>query len=226
LSDGGSGSNSGSGNGGGGSNGGDDSGGDGGSSGITGGGGGGGPSGGGSTPCTVAVCVTVNVTADACDDTCQLWNMVTSQPIFLWVFQGGGPAANNVNQAIRNQIAHDCYNGFINGTKVGKGIGVLSLGPVITPLNDESASQQVLTLAGLWSSFSIKAVIRNLPAKLAAIAEKAEGAFSLGTVVATGADVAAATGCSVSTVFVPLSNNPDPGTPGGNPNDPSDPGNW
>ena len=144
---------------------------------------------------------------------------------------GGGQAiqsgpANNVNQAIRKQIAHDCYNGFINGTKLGKAIGVLSLGPVVTPLNDESASQQVLTLAGLWSSFSIKAVIENLPAKLAAVAEKAEGAFKLGTLVATGADAAAATACSVSTVFVPLSDNPDPGTPGGNPNDPSDPGNW
>jgi hypothetical protein len=136
-------------------------------------------------------------------------------------------AANNVNQQIRKQIAHDCYNGFINGTKVGKGIGLLSLGPVITPLNDEAASQQVLTLTGLWSSFSIKAVIKNLPAKLAAVAEKAESAFGLGTLVATGADAAVATGCSVSTVFVPLSNGyPDPGTPGGNPNDPSDPGNW
>jgi RHS repeat-associated protein len=136
--DGGSGSNSGSGNGGGGSNGGDDSGGDGGSSGIT-GGGGGGPSGGGSTPCTVAVCVTVNVTADACDDTCQLWNMVTSQPIFLWVFQGGGPAANTSPQLVLKAVS-DCPTA--NGREIDYALQDSSGNPV---LNDTVVEHQTDT---------------------------------------------------------------------------------
>lgn len=111
---------------------------------------------------------------------------------------------------------HDCYNAFINGTKVGWLIGFESYGPANVPgVNDNAGPMVILTVSGPalgWGLGKIFPWVKTYGKILVPV-----------SVAATIADMLILEGCAVQqTLVTPGSEIP----PGVNPYDPNDPWNW